>query len=64
MAKERIPARDELAEEYTWNLRDIYDSDEKWAEEFAALESVPGELEKYRGKLGSGAEMLLSYLRL
>ena len=48
MAKERIPARDELAEEYTWNLRDIYDSDEKWAEEFAALESVPGELEKYR----------------
>lgn len=64
MAKEKIPAREELKEEYTWNLGDIYDSDEKWAEEFADLEAVPAELEKYRGKLGEGAGELLSFLRL
>ena len=64
MAKEKIPAREELKEEYTWNLGDIYDSDGKWAEEFAALEAVPSELDKYRGKLGDGAEELLSFLRL
>ena len=64
MAKEKIPAREEMKEEYTWNLGDIYDSDGKWAEEFAALEAVPAELEKYRGKLGEGAGELLSFLRL
>lgn len=64
MAKEKIPAREELKEEYTWNLGDIYDSDEKWAEEFADLEAVPAELEKYWGKLGEGAGELLSFLRL
>ena len=64
MAKEKIPSREEIKEEYTWDLSEIYGSDEKWAEEFAALEAAPAELEKYRGRLGSGAEELLGFLRL
>ena len=52
MTKGKIPAREEIPQEYTWNLNDIYESDEKWSEEFAALESAPAELEKYRGRLG------------
>lgn len=64
MAKEKILSREEIKEEYTWDLSEIYGSDEKWAEEFAALEAAPAELEKYRGRLGSGAEELLGFLRL
>lgn len=45
MTKGKIPAREEIPQEYTWNLKDIYESDEKWSEEFAALESAPAELE-------------------
>lgn len=64
MTKGKIPAREEIPQEYTWNLKDIYESDEKWSEEFAALESAPAELEKYRGRLGESAGTLLSFMRL
>ncbi len=64
MTKGKIPAREEIPQEYTWNLNEIYESDEKWAEEFAALESAPAELEKFRGRLGESADTLLSFMRL
>lgn len=64
MTKGKIPAREEIPQEYTWNLKDIYESDEKWSEEFAALESAPAKLEKYRGRLGESAGTLLSFMRL
>lgn len=64
MAKEKIPPRDEVKEEFTWDLTEIYESDEKWAEEFAALESVPARLESFRGSLGESAGTLLEFFRL
>lgn len=59
-----ILKRSEVPEELTWNLKDIFESDDLWFAEYEALKSVPTEIEAYRGKLGDSAEMLLSYFRL
>lgn len=64
MASERIPLRAEVQPEFTWNLSDIYESDESWKREYEALGDIPAMLEKFRGTLGSGAEKLLAYLQL
>ena len=64
MEQERTPLRSEIPEEFTWNLRDLFDSDEAWMEEYRALEPLPAELLAYQGKLGESAEELLSFLKL
>lgn len=52
--------RSEIDPKYTWNLEDIYQSPEKWEEEFKLVESRIEEYEKYEGTLGSSAESLLA----
>ena len=41
MADRPIPARSEVPEESTWNLRDVFESDEAWQAEYEALKAVP-----------------------
>ena len=55
--------RNEVPEEFTWNLKDIFESDEAWMAEYEALKALPAEIAAYRGKLGESAEELLSFLR-
>ena len=64
MASEKIPMRNEIPEEYTWDLTAIFASDQQWLAEYEALAQVPAELEKRRGTLGSSGEALLDFLRL
>ena len=64
MAENRIPKRSEMAEEFTWNLRDMYPSDAAWREEYEALSEMPARIEAFRGRLGESAETLLEFLRL
>ena len=64
MAENTIPKRSEVAEEFTWNLRDFFESDEKWAEEYEALKSVSTDIAKFEGHLGESAETLLSFFRM
>ena len=47
MASERIPERKDIPVEYTWDLTDIFESDEAWLSEYEALK---GEGEKTWGK--------------
>lgn len=63
MADISIPKREDVPEEYTWDLSDIFLSDEAWAAEYEALKNLPAEFEAYRGHLGDSAETLLKYLR-
>lgn len=63
MAKQ-IPDRKDIPEQYTWELRDIFDSDERWREEYEALASLRGRYEALRGRLGESAELLLEFFRL
>ena len=59
-----IPRREQVPEEFTWNLGDMYESDEKWLEEYEALMKLPERVSAYQGRLGESAETLLEYLRL
>lgn len=59
---DRIPLRSEIPEAATWNLKDIFPSDEAWMEEFEALNTLPAQIASYAGKLGESAEKLLEYM--
>ncbi len=56
--------RSDVPEEYTWNLRDLYESDEAWRAEYDALRELPERLSAFRGRLGKGAAELLAWFRL
>ena len=45
MADRPIPARSEVPEESTWNLKDVFESDEAWQAEYEALKAVPEQIE-------------------
>ena len=64
MAEKKIPARSEVAEEFTWNLKDMFESDEAWLAEYEAIRTYPEKLTAYQGKLGENADQLLGFLRL
>ena len=63
MAEKKIPVRSEVPEEFTWNLKDLFPSDEAWLEEYEALKDVPAEVAAMKGTLGRSAKDLLNYFR-
>ncbi len=60
----KIPARSEVPEEFTWNLKDIYESDDAWFADYEEQKKLPGRLTAFAGRLGESAATLLAYLRL
>ena len=64
MAQNAIPKRSEVKTEFTWDLRDMFKSDEVWAQEYEALREMPARIEAFRGRLGESAETLLEFFRL
>lgn len=63
MANGSIPKREQVPEEHTWNLKDIFESDEAWAKENEELKALPEKLKAYEGHLGESAENLLAFFR-
>jgi len=59
-----IPARDEIDDDYTWDLESIYQDDDAWETEYEAVQERLQELEQYEGKLLDDAEMLHESLQL
>ena len=64
MSEERIPNRSEISEEDTWDLRDIFASDELWSREYEDMKKIPERAAGFRGKLGESADRLLDFCRL
>ena len=64
IASERITERNEIPVEFTWDLTDIFKSDEDWLREYEALMQVPEQLAEYEGTLGESAARLLEYMQL
>ena len=62
MAKE-ILKRSEVPEEFTWNLKDIFESDEAWLAEYEALKELPEKVAAFRGRLGESAANLLEFFK-
>jgi oligoendopeptidase F len=58
MSQAKVPARSEVAPEYTWNSTALFESAEAWrAERQAVLDSLPG-VRRYQGHLGDNAATL------
>ncbi len=64
MANNALPKRSEIDGKYKWKLEDIYDSHEKWEEDFAEVKVLGGEIAKYAGTLGQSANNLQECLNL
>lgn len=60
----KILKRSEVAEEYTWNLADLYPSDEAWEAELVNLQGYIPKLQAFQGKLMESAKSLLDFMRL
>ncbi|MBQ4316888.1 MAG: oligoendopeptidase F [Clostridia bacterium] len=61
---QKILKRSEVPVENTWNLADMFESDEAWMREYEALKELPAKIAEFRGKLGQSASDLLAFLKL
>ena len=64
MQEHVIPKREDVPEEFTWNLGDMFESDEAWSAEFEAAQELPMRAAAFAGRLCEGAQTLYEYLRL
>jgi oligoendopeptidase F len=58
-----LPEREEISQEYKWNLTDIFKTDEEWETEFKSVSEKVSGYQKFEGKLADSAESLLACLR-
>ncbi len=64
MSSHTIPKRSEVPQAYTWNLKDLFDSDESWLSEYEAIRALPEKISAFAGTLGQSAQNLLAFFRL
>lgn len=57
-----LPLREALSKELTWDLSVIYKTDEKWEEDFNALQGKISEVKDYQGTLNNGSGVFLKAL--
>lgn len=55
--------REDVRVEDTWEMGDLYGSDEAWEQDFGRLERGIGELREFEGRLGEGPKVLLEMRR-
>ncbi len=58
-----IPEREEINQEYKWDLTHIYQNDEEWEKEFKSVSEKVSGYQKFEGKLAESSEILLACLR-
>ena len=63
-AEKRIPSREEVALNDTWDLTRLYKSDTEWEEDLKRVEGLIGEIVKYRGTLKDSPSNFLNLLKL
>lgn len=61
MMKKRL-SRSEVPQELTWNLQDIFSTEEEWEAELKSVSEAISTVTQYRGRLGEGAGVLLACL--
>ena len=62
MGKE-LCSRSEIPEQYKWNMKDMFATDELWEEEAQQLLDLAKEIEQYRGRLSESAATLLEFFK-
>ena len=61
-AKNKILTRDEVAENLTWKLEDIFASNDEWEKEYQEVSALSEKASSYQGTVGKGANALLEVL--
>ena len=51
--------RDEIKDEYKWDLNVLYENDNAWQEEFKEVNKTLKEIEKYKDNITSSSKILL-----
>ncbi len=59
-----LPLREDIEEQFKWELKDIYPDDSKWETDFKWVEANIHVIKKFEGKLAHGSDSLLECLRL
>lgn len=57
-------SREEIEEQYRWDLSSMFENDEAFLEALSAARSLPEQIASYQGKISRSAADLLAYLRL
>ncbi|OEF99194.1 oligoendopeptidase F [Vulcanibacillus modesticaldus] len=60
----RLPKRDEIDEQYKWDLEAIYPDDQTWENDFNKVKQLADELKGYNGKIKNSATELFNCLKL
>ncbi len=60
----KIPLRNEVPEEYTWALEDLYSTEEDWKKDMETLKAMVPQVSSYQGKLSESSKSLLGFLKL
>ncbi|MFQ6612640.1 MAG: hypothetical protein ACE5D2_06000, partial [Fidelibacterota bacterium] len=59
-----VPTRTEIEEQYTWDLKPLYHSDQDWETDFKKLDAKIKLFSNYVGQLGKSEQQLLECLQL
>lgn len=55
---QKVPLRNEIPVEYTWDAQSVFPSDEAWETEIKRVVEQLPQLEKFRGRLGASPQIL------
>lgn len=61
MAKIEVKERSEIADQYKWNVNDIFASDDAWAAKKAEMAEKMKKISSFKGKIGQSAKAMLEY---
>jgi oligoendopeptidase F len=59
----QLPKREEIPVERTWNVEDIFATNEAWETEFKSLKEELPKLQKFKGTLGTSSDQLFQCLK-
>jgi oligoendopeptidase F len=59
----KLPKREEISEQFTWNLEDIFATDQEWESEFEEVKQLLPGITEFQGKLSDSAETLYNALQ-
>lgn len=60
----KLPKRNEVKLENTWNLESIFKTDNDWENEFQAITDLMPDIDKFKGRLNESAEVFLEALKM
>ncbi|MCR4694784.1 MAG: oligoendopeptidase F [Pseudobutyrivibrio sp.] len=61
---DELRSRDQIPEEYTWNLKDMYENNSLWEQDLKLIDELTEQIVKYEGRVCESADSLFAVLEL